>query len=52
MNLIEITSPIPYDLLHPTYNALNRDAKAEYLAMVKMALRNCMKDINFWTQFK
>ena len=36
----------PIDPLHPTYNTQNRGAQAEYLAKVKVALRNCVKDIN------
>ena len=44
---MQITSPIPSDPLHPTYNVGNRDAQAEYLTTVKMTLRNCIKDIHF-----
>ena len=50
INLMQITSPVPSDTLHSTYNAKNRDAQAEYLAIVKVALRNCVKDINFGDQ--
>ena len=52
INLMQITSPIPRDPLHLTYNAQNRDVQAVYLGIVKMALRNHVKDINLWTQFK
>ena len=30
ISLTHIMSPVPSDLLHPTYNARNRDAQAEY----------------------
>ena len=46
-NPIQITSPIPNALWHPIYNAWNGDAQAEYLAIVKIVLRKCIKDINF-----
>ena len=44
---MHITSPVPSDLSHQIFYAPNRDAQAEYLAIVKMALRNWVKDINF-----
>ena len=47
INLMQISFPIPSDPSHPTYNAHNRDAQAEYLAIIKMASRNRIKDINF-----
>ena len=47
INLMEITSLIPSDPSDPINNAHNRDAQAEYLANVKVALRNYIKDINF-----
>ena len=50
INLIQIMSPIPSDPLHTTYNGQNRDAQAEYLAIVKTALRNSIKDFNFTDQ--
>ena len=31
INPMQITSPIPSSLLHPTYNAQDRDAQAEYI---------------------
>ena len=37
---------MPSDALHPIYNARKGDAKEEYLGIIKMALRNCIKDIN------
>ena len=40
ITFMQITSPIPNHLLHPTYNAQNRDAQAEYLEVVK----NCIKE--------
>ena len=46
INPIQITSPIPSDPLHPIYNAGN-ETQAEYLGIIKMALRNCVKGINF-----
>ena len=39
INLMQITSPIPSDLLHPTYNAKNRDVQGEYLAVVKNSIK-------------
>ena len=47
INFIQITSPIPSDLLHPTYNVRKRDTETEYLGIIQMTLRNCIKDINF-----
>ena len=47
INLFQMTSPIPCDSSNPTYNARKRDAQAQYLGIIKMALRNCIKDINF-----
>ena len=46
INIIQITSPIPTDPLHPTDNARKREAQAECLGLIKMALRHCIKDIN------
>ena len=47
INLIKIASPIPSDLSHPTNSDRNRDAQVEYLGIIKMVLRNCIKGINF-----
>ena len=47
INFILIRSPILSDPLHPPYIARRRGAQAEYLGIIKMALRNCRKDINF-----
>ena len=47
INLTQIWSPIPSNLSHPNCNAQNRDAQAEYLAIVKTALRNSIKNIDF-----
>ena len=47
INLIKITSSIPRDPLHPNYYAKKRDPKAKYSDIIKRALRNCKKGINF-----
>ena len=33
--------------LHPTYYARKRDAQAEYLSIIKRALRNTIQNVNF-----
>ena len=52
ISLIQISSPIPSDSSHSTYNAQNRDTQAEYLAIGKMVLRNSVKILISWTLFK
>ena len=52
ISIMQIISPIPSDPLHPTYNAPNIYAQAEYLTIVKMALQNCINNINFLDTFK
>ena len=50
---MQITSQIPSDPLHQTYNAQNRGAQTEYLAIVKMSIKELhVKDINFAVQLK
>ena len=43
INLIQKTSPIHSDPLNPAYSVQNRDAQAEYLAIVKMTFKELHK---------
>ena len=39
--IMQVVSPIPSDPLHSPYNARQREALAEYLGLIKMALQYC-----------
>ena len=46
-NLTQITPSNSGDMLHHTYHAWKRDADADYLGRVKIALRSHVGGINF-----